>query len=55
MTGKDEAARRMGALAGRAFRDTGVPARNPFDGKKQDALAAAWRRAYFAELAKRTK
>jgi hypothetical protein len=41
------AAAQMGTRAGESFRDTGVPTRNPFRGKAP-ALAAAWRRAYFA-------
>lgn len=41
----------MGLRAGRAFKSTGVPTRNPFVG--QDALAKAWRRGYFKAQSKR--
>jgi hypothetical protein len=41
------AAAQMGTRAGEAFRDTGVPQRNPFRGKAPE-LAAAWRAAYLA-------
>jgi hypothetical protein len=36
----------MGQRAGEAWRDQGVPTRNPF--APQPVLAQAWRRAYFA-------
>lgn len=41
------AAAQMGTRAGETFRDTGLPARNPFRGKAIE-LAAAWRSAYLA-------
>jgi hypothetical protein len=47
----ETAAHRMGLAAGRAFRDTGIPSRNVFDGKGKPTLAAAWRRGYMAGTA----
>jgi len=41
----------MGARAGEAFRETGVPSRNPFrDATRFPELAAAWRDGYFPEI-----
>lgn len=49
MTAKAEAAAaRLGTSAGETFRGAGTPSRNPFDGKGQPKLAAAWRRAYLS-------
>jgi len=46
-----DAAKRMGARAGEAFRETGVPSRNPFrDATRFPELAAAWRDGYFPEI-----
>ncbi|HEY3717458.1 MAG TPA: hypothetical protein VGL39_23280 [Jatrophihabitantaceae bacterium] len=48
-----DAAIRMGARAGSAFAETGVPARNPFlVDERLDELAKVWRRAYFAATAR---
>lgn len=45
------AAKRLGARAGERRRRTGLPTRNPFDGKAgREDLAAAWRAGYFAAL-----
>lgn len=45
------AAARMGARAGERCRRTGIPAVNPFTGKRgREDLAAAWRRAYFGAV-----
>jgi hypothetical protein len=45
------AAARMGARAGERYARTGIPATNPFTGKRgRDDLAAAWRRAYFGAM-----
>lgn len=46
-----EGATRLGARAGRAFVRTGVPALNPFDAARRPAMAAGWRRGYFAAIA----
>lgn len=49
MTGRaEEAAARLGTTAGERFVDTGVPSKNPLQGKGTPKLAAAWRRAYLA-------
>lgn len=46
------AATRMGERRGRLFAETGLPARNPFQGVPgSEDLAQAWRRAYFAASA----
>lgn len=55
MNKAEDAATHMGHLAGRRFRQTGVPSPNPFSGKGQDKLSAAWRRAYFAAVAEHKK
>lgn len=47
MSAAEDAAARIGANAGETFRDTGLPSRNPFQGK-DPKLAVAWRRAYMA-------
>lgn len=38
-------ASRLGARAGLAWRDTGIPSRNPLEAVPE--LAAVWRRSYF--------
>lgn len=43
-----QAATKLGTAAGDTFRETGVPSRNPLQGKGDPKLAAAWRRAYLA-------
>jgi len=50
VTPAEEAAHRLGLLAGRKFRDSGVPSPNKLDGggKGKAKLAAAWRRGYMA-------
>ena len=54
MTAKTEdAAQKLGASSGRKFTSTGLPTRNPFDGKDK-ALAAAWRRGYMDAAKPRT-
>lgn len=50
-TRRVEAATRFGVRAGRTFVRTGVPARNPYDATRLPALAAGWRRGYFAAIA----
>lgn len=47
------AASAMGARAGEAFRDTGIPTPNPFDVRRYALLSDAWRRAYMGALAGR--
>ncbi|HEY3714379.1 MAG TPA: hypothetical protein VGL39_07630 [Jatrophihabitantaceae bacterium] len=42
----------MGARAGSAFRETGVPTRCPFRDDRLADIAQAWRRAYFAAAAR---
>lgn len=45
------AAARLGKRAGERRRRTGLPSRNPFDGKRgREELAAAWRAAYFSAV-----
>lgn len=46
-----DAARQMGARAGKAFHDTGVPSRNPFrDVTRFPELAKAYDDGYFPEI-----
>jgi hypothetical protein len=49
-----DSAAQMGARAGKAFRDTGVPSRNPFLGNPDlIEIARAFDRAYFAASARK--
>jgi hypothetical protein len=48
-------AAQMGTRAGEAFRDTGIPTKNPFLGTPQAELAAIWRRTYFTAAAQPAK
>lgn len=49
----ETAAARMGKTSGDRARTTGMPARNPFQGKSPE-LAAAWRRAYLTAAKPKT-